>query len=110
MQLKFTEQCSSTMTLGRENLFHKLNGIDADIFYHKPFPEGFEQCMDYIGGFTDSCFFRRDKIKELTEEKQKEFLENIKNPKNPKNRKELETVKIKEDKRTLIEKSNDFLN
>jgi len=94
------------MTTGKENLYHKLNGLDANIFYRKQVPKGFEKCIAFVGGFVDSCFFCKHEIESLNENEQQLFLKILKTPKNLK---ECEIVKIKEDKRTIIEKSNWFL-
>ena len=60
-----SDMCSSTMTTGRDNLFGKCNGYDANCRGFNVNLDKFENCMTFIGGFVDSHFFVKSEIDKL---------------------------------------------
>ena len=89
MQVKFRDMCSSTMTIGREDLYDKIDITDAtgthtfsanrcfSLSVHFSYPKRYSKCSDFIGGFVDSAFFVKSEIIKLSSEHLEEFVENL---------------------------------
>jgi hypothetical protein len=80
MELKFTEMCACTMTCDRQNLFHKLNGIDTfdySSYGNKVLSKKFYTCLNYVGGFVDSYYWNKRIIENLSLEEQKELFNEL---------------------------------
>ena len=72
---------------GPVEYYRKLNGIEADIFYsfdklikvkNIKKPDNLWELIEFVGGFTDECFFDAKSINSLTEDDKIEFLKYIK--------------------------------
>lgn len=59
------------------DMYYKLNGIAAPCAKMVEYPKKFYGCFGFVGGFTDSDFFKKDKIESLLEEDKIEFLQLI---------------------------------
>ena len=77
MKLEFTQRHHGPYS-NRDELFECLNGVSADkcidLFGDKRYTNKFNNCMEFIGGFTDSNYFNKNTISTLSEEDKKMFL------------------------------------
>ena len=85
MKVEFRQMCSSTMTLGREDLYDKIDITDAtgthtfganrcfSLSIHTVYPTRYNKCSTFIGGFVDSAFFVKSEVNKLSQDQLKDY-------------------------------------
>jgi hypothetical protein len=78
MKFIFKEKYTNGTRAESDDYYSNLNGVDSDIFFAEQHPDKFKDCFAIIGGFTDRCFFVKEKIKSLIDTDKTEFMDYIK--------------------------------